>query len=96
MPIRIERTADVVARTGSSRSTLYLRIREGLWPKPVSIGARAVGWPSNETDQLLAARIAGMSDDEIRELVCDLELARNAHRLSRRGDVNERNFRRPR
>jgi prophage regulatory protein len=53
-----------------------LRVSQGLWTKPVSLGARAVGWPSDEVDVLNAARIAGKSDDEIRELVSKLEAAR--------------------
>ena len=32
------------ARSGYSRSTIYLRIAQGLWTKPVSLGLRAVGW----------------------------------------------------
>jgi len=62
--------------TGLSRSTIYLRIEEGLFPKPVSLGGRAVGWPANEVETLNAARIAGKSDEEIRELVVALEAAR--------------------
>ena len=62
--------------TGLSRSTIYLRIEEGLFPKPVSLGGRAVGWPANEVETLNAARIAGKSDAEVRELVVALEAAR--------------------
>jgi len=66
----------VKAESGLSRSTIYLRIAEGLWTRPVSLGARAVGWPADEVDALNAARIAGKSDDEIRDLVIKLEAAR--------------------
>ena len=62
--------------SGLSRSTIYLRIKEGLWPKPVSLGPRAVGWPSNEVKAINDARIAGKSDTEIRKLVSELEKAR--------------------
>jgi len=61
-----------------SRSTIYLRIEEGLFPKPVSLGGRAVGWPANEVETLNAARIAGKSNEEVRELVVALETARKA------------------
>jgi prophage regulatory protein len=37
---------------------------------------RAVGWPENEVFVLNAARIAGKSDDEIRQLVIKLETVR--------------------
>ena len=72
----ILRLPAVKNRYGCSRSTLYLRISEGLWTKPVNLGARAVGWPANEVDAIIAARIAGKSEDEIRALVQQLEAAR--------------------
>lgn len=56
-------------QSGYSRSTIYLRIAQGLWTKPVSLGPRAVGWPAHEIDSLNAARISGKTDAEIRELV---------------------------
>ena len=74
----IFRLPAVKAESGYSRSTIYLRISQGLWTKPVSLGARAVGWPADEVAALNAARIAGKSDDEIRELVVMLESARKA------------------
>uniref|UniRef100_A0A2X0QVD7 Phage transcriptional regulator, AlpA n=1 Tax=Candidatus Nitrotoga fabula TaxID=2182327 RepID=A0A2X0QVD7_9PROT len=40
------------------------------------IGARATGTPDYEVDALIAARIAGKSDEEIRALVIRLEAAR--------------------
>ena len=74
--LTILRRRQVQAKTGYSRSTIYLRITQGLWPKPVSLGARAVGWPAGEVSALNAARIAGKSDDEIRALVVTLETER--------------------
>jgi prophage regulatory protein len=44
----------------------------------VSLGARAVGWPSGEVAAINAARIAGKPDEEIRALVVKLEAARKA------------------
>lgn len=70
------RLPSVTALTGLSRSTIYLRISQGLWTKPVPLGAKAVGWPDNEIASLNTARIAGMSDDEISQLVKNLEVAR--------------------
>lgn len=74
----IWRLRTVQAETGYPRSTLYLRIAQGLWPKPVRLGARAVGWPAHEVAAINAARIAGKSDAEIRALVTKLEAARKA------------------
>jgi len=66
----------VEGETGYSRSTLYLRISQGLFTKPVKLGLRAVGWPAREVAVINAARIAGNSEAEIRVLVDQLERAR--------------------
>jgi prophage regulatory protein len=76
MSYAIHRLPAVRAQSGYSRSTIYLRISQGLWTKPVSLGARAVGWPADEIAALNAARIAGKSDEEIRSLVAKLQSAR--------------------
>jgi len=47
----------VKERTGLSRSSIYLKISQGLFPKPVSLGARAVGWISTEVDEWLQQQI---------------------------------------
>jgi prophage regulatory protein len=70
------RMSAVKTESGLSRSTIYLRVSQRLWTKPVPLGARAVGWPSDEVAALNAARIAGKSDDEIRNLVAKMEAAR--------------------
>ena len=64
------------SESGYSRSTIYLRITQGLWTKQISLGPRAVGWPANEVSALNAARISGKSDAEIRELVSRLHARR--------------------
>jgi prophage regulatory protein len=78
MTHHILRLPAVKESTGLSRSTLYLRIANGVFPHPVSLGGRAVGWPADEVVALNAARIAGKPDAEIRELVTMLEVARKA------------------
>lgn len=66
---------------GRSRSAHYLDIQNGLFTKPVAIGPRAVAWPDSELAALNAARIAGQSDTEIRNLVQALEAARQGSYL---------------
>ena len=66
----------VLDKSGEGRSTLYMKISNGLWTRPVRIGSRAVGWPDHEVDAILSARIAGKSDTEIRQLVKQLEADR--------------------
>lgn len=76
MTSAILRLPAVRNESGLSRSTLYLRISQGLWTKPISLGGRTVGWPASDIAAINAARIAGKSDDEIRALVLQLEQAR--------------------
>lgn len=78
MKSNILRLPQVSACTGLSRSTLYQRSKreQGTFTPPVPLGPRAVGWPSHEVEALNAARVAGKTDDEIRELVKELVAAR--------------------
>lgn len=78
MVTTILRLPAVLRERGRSRSAHYQDIQEGLFTRPVSIGLRAVGWPSCEVAALNAARIAGKSNEEIRALVVKLETARKA------------------
>ena len=70
------RSPRVEEAIGLSRSTIYLRVSQGLFTQPVSLGPRAGGWPASEVAAINAARIAGKSDDEIRALVAQLHSAR--------------------
>ena len=53
----ILRLPAVKATTGLSRSTIYLRVTEGTFPKPVGLGSRAVGWLEAESQDWLQRRI---------------------------------------
>ena len=74
----ILRRKTVQLRTGYSRSTIYLRITQGLLPTPVALGARAVGWPQAEIEAINRARIAGHDDAALRALVLELVAQRTA------------------
>jgi len=54
----ILRRKQVESRTGLSRSTIYARIAEGSFPRPVNLGGgRAVGWLESEINEWVQARI---------------------------------------
>ncbi len=53
----ILRLPAVKASTGLSRSTIFLRIMQGTFPKPVGLGGRAVGWLEAEIQEWLQRRI---------------------------------------
>jgi prophage regulatory protein len=52
--LTILRRKQVEIRTGLSRSTIYARIAEGTFPRPIDLGGgRAVGWIEAEIDTWL-------------------------------------------
>ena len=55
---RILRRPLVESTTGLGRSTIYKKVKEGTFPKPVPISGGAVGWLASEIEEWLAARIA--------------------------------------
>lgn len=64
--LTIIRRKQVEARTGLSRSTIYAKLRcnpkrpgdyDPTFPKPVSVGAKAVGWVEAEIEAWLTAQI---------------------------------------
>ncbi len=57
MPRKILRLPIVLDRTGLSRSTVYQRVMEGRFPKPVSLGARAVGWIETEIEEWISREV---------------------------------------
>ncbi len=74
--LRFIRRPEVLAQCGTTDSGLDRLIRDGFVPPPIKLSPdpqrRAVGWPSHEIDELIAARIAGLDADATRALVEDL------------------------
>lgn len=62
-----------------SHASIYTAIKAGLFTRPVQIGRRSVGWPSSEVMAINAARVAGKSEPELRELVNRLHTKRTEH-----------------
>ena len=61
--VRFLRLPEVLARTGLSRSTIDVRLEQGRFPRPVSLGACAVGWIESEVDEWIRERIAANRSD---------------------------------
>lgn len=55
--MRIIRLRDVIRCTGLSRSTIYKFINEGMFPKSVPLGGRAVGWVEAEVGTWMLGRL---------------------------------------
>jgi prophage regulatory protein len=58
----ILRRKQVQDRVGLSRSTIYLRVAEGTFPKPFSLGGRAVGWLEAEIESWVGLQIRNSRD----------------------------------
>jgi len=56
-PPKILRLPMVKERTGLARSTIYLKISQGEFPKPISLGDRSVGWIEEEITSWIEQRI---------------------------------------
>jgi len=57
MTHKILRLPTVKEKSGLSRSTIYLRIKKGDFPKPISLGDRAVGWLEKDIEDWLEQKI---------------------------------------
>lgn len=57
MDEKILRLPAVKDRTGLSRSSVYEKVSAGRFPKPISLGARAVGWLESDIDAWIASRV---------------------------------------
>ncbi len=56
-PNTILRLPVVKTRTGLCRSTIYLRMSQGTFPKQVSLGGRTVGWLESEIEEWISSRV---------------------------------------
>ncbi len=55
---KILRRPAVEATTGLSRSTIYQHMQAGIFPKPIRLGPKAVGWLESEVLAWIEARTA--------------------------------------
>lgn len=61
---RLIRLPDVEAATGCKKSTIYLLLKQGQFPKPVRLSARMVAWPESAVLQWVQDRIANAAGDK--------------------------------
>jgi prophage regulatory protein len=57
MMLTMLRLPTVKSRTGLSRSSIYLRISQGSFPKQISLGKRTIGWVESEIEAWLSNQI---------------------------------------
>lgn len=55
---RLIRRAEVIARIGLSKASLYNRMNAGEFPRPIPIGGGRVAWLESDIDLWIAERLA--------------------------------------
>ena len=58
MAYNILRLPQVKSQTGLSRSAIYQRIADGIFPKQIDLGGRAVGWLESDIQNWIKQRLA--------------------------------------
>src|SRR5881398_1363991 len=76
--MQLLRLPAVIAIVGLKKSTIYANIKDGKFPPPVKLGARAVAWRSQDIADYIAAIPSTATIDD------------NAGALNRRCDVRPR------
>ena len=56
---KLNRLPEVMDRTALSRSSIYLGMKKGTFPKPVHIGERAVAWRESDIQRWIDEREGG-------------------------------------
>lgn len=61
----ILRLPQAIKRTGLSRSSIYLAINAGTFPKPIKLGERSIGFIESEINQWIEQRIEESRNTEV-------------------------------
>jgi prophage regulatory protein len=56
MSTQILRMREVIQRIGLSRSTIYKLMENNDFPKPMKLGAQAIGWRDTDIDVWISSR----------------------------------------
>lgn len=72
MFLQLIKNAEARSSLGVGSTTFYEQLNAGLITPGVKLGVHSVAWPKHEIQAIVAARIAGQSDDEIKKLVKQL------------------------
>lgn len=76
--LALERITSAFDRFGICRSYGYQLIRRGMFPPPVGCDEKPSRVLSDEVDTLIKAKVAGATDDQIKNLVAQMLLNRKA------------------
>ena len=55
--MRVIKLKEVLAKTSLGKTTLYALLKQSQFPKPISLGQRAVGWIESDIDSWILEKI---------------------------------------
>lgn len=55
---KIVRLKQAISATGLSRSSIYLYINAGTFPKPIKLGERSIGFLESELNEWIDSKVA--------------------------------------
>lgn len=73
---RLLKLPQVSDKSASRTTQIYKEVKGGLFPPPIKLTGRSSAWVEHEVDAVINARIAGQTNDQIRDLVTRLVAAR--------------------
>ncbi|HAS6095336.1 TPA: AlpA family phage regulatory protein [Vibrio vulnificus] len=62
--MKVIRLKEVMGLTGLSKSSIYRFSNNDDFPKPVSLGARSVGWIESEVTQWLENKVSSRNQEK--------------------------------
>jgi len=65
---KVLRPREVVEITGLSKTTIWRKVRAGIFPAPIELGPNSIGWETSDIEAWLASRPrrgGGMTEDRV-------------------------------
>lgn len=69
---KLIKLSEIINTYPLSESTIFRQISAGTFPPAINLGCRSTAYLSSEIEVVMAARIAGKSENELQKLVNDL------------------------
>ncbi len=73
--------SSVIKATACSKSAIYESIKKETFPPAIKLSLRSVAWVQSEVEAWIKAKIAGATEDKLKELVRSLVAKRQAFPL---------------
>ncbi|TWX65946.1 AlpA family phage regulatory protein [Colwellia demingiae] len=66
MAHKMLRLPSVIELTGLSRSSIYLRMKNNVFPQSISLGDRAIAWLESDIEQWIEEKVSLAKSDQVK------------------------------